>query len=160
MAAGVSTTTSSSMIDAHRGIIARATEGLVPYAPSILRVVVGFIFVNYGINKFANPDGFATFVGSLGFPTPTVFGYFVMGLEALGGAALILGLLVRPIALLFLIEMTVTSWLVKLPRGIAPAEGGAGLELDLALWAAAAVLVILGPGRLSVDRDVIRREFI
>jgi putative oxidoreductase len=132
----------------------------VPYAPSILRVVVGFIFVNYGINKFANPDGFATFVGSLGFPTPTAFGYFVIALEALGGAALILGLLVRPIALLFLIEMTVTSWLVKLPRGIAPAEGGAGLELDLALWAAAAVLVILGPGRLSVDRDVIRREFI
>jgi putative oxidoreductase len=158
--AGASTTTSSSMIDAHQGIIARATEGLVPYAPSILRVAVGFIFLNYGVNKLANPDGFATYVGSLGFPAPTVFGYFVIGLAALGGAALILGLLVRPIALLFLIEMTLTSWLVKLPRGIAPTDGGAGLELDLALWAAAAALVILGPGRVSVDRDVIRREFI
>ena len=132
----------------------------MPYAPSLLRVVVGFIFLNYGVSKLANPDGFATYVGSLGFPAPTIFGYFVLGLEVLGGAALILGLLVRPIALLFLIEMTLTSWLVKLPRGIAPTDGGAGLELDLVLWAAAAVLVILGPGRLSVDRDVIRREFI
>jgi uncharacterized membrane protein YphA (DoxX/SURF4 family) len=54
----------------------------------------------------------------------------------------------------------VTSLLVKLPRGIAPAEGGAGLELDILLWAIAAVLVILGAGRLSIDRDVLRRDLI
>jgi hypothetical protein len=34
------------------------------------------------------------------------------------------------------------------------------MEIDIVLWAAAAVLVILGAGRLSVDRDVIGREII
>jgi putative oxidoreductase len=150
----------STMDDGREGFIARVTAGLVPYAPTILRVVAGFVWVNYGINKLANPDGFARFVGTLGFPAPTFFGYFVIGLEIAGGLALIVGLLTRPVALLFLIEMTATSILVKLPRGIAPAQGGAGLELDLALWAVALALVILGAGRLSIDRDVIRREFI
>jgi len=141
------------------GPFARATSGLAPYAPSILRVFAGVIFVVYGTNKLASPDGFAGFVGSLGFPAPELFGWLVIGLEIIGGAALVLGVLVRPVALLFLIEMTFTSWLVKAPRGIAPAEGS-GLEIDLMLWGVAAALIILGAGRLSIDRDVVGREFI
>jgi uncharacterized membrane protein YphA (DoxX/SURF4 family) len=66
---------------------------------------------------------------------------------------------VRPIALLFAIEMVVSSVTVKLALGIAP-EGATGIELDLAFLAAAVALVILGAGRLSIDRDVLRRELI
>ena len=146
--------------DSRSGFIERATAALVPYAPTILRLFAGFVFIQYGLNKLPNPDGFASFVGSLGFPAASAFAWLVIGLETVGGAALIIGLLVRPIALLFLIEMTVTSALVKLDRGIAPSEGGAGLELDLVLWAVAAALVILGAGRLSIDRDVLRRDLI
>jgi putative oxidoreductase len=80
-------------------------------------------------------------------------------LELVGGAALIVGLLVRPLALLFAIQMVVSSWTVKLALGIAP-QGGTGIELDLALLAAAVALVILGPGRLSVDEDVLHRELV
>jgi putative oxidoreductase len=141
------------------GLIARATAALVPYAPSILRVIVGIVFFVYGTNKLSSPDGFAGFVGSLGFPVPEFVGWFVIGLETIGGAALVVGLLVRPIALLFLAEMTVTTLLVKFDRGIAPVEGS-GMEIDLVLWASAAVLAILGAGRLSVDRDVIGRDLV
>jgi putative oxidoreductase len=155
-----SSTGATAEVEARSGWIERATAGLAPYAPTILRLFAGFVFLQYGLNKLPNPDGFATFVGSLGFPAPTLFAWLVIGLETIGAVALIVGLLVRPIALLFLIEMTVTSLLVKLPRGIAPAEGGAGLELDILLWAIAAVLVILGAGRLSIDRDVLRRDLI
>jgi putative oxidoreductase len=158
MSATVSQTTASSTMH-EAGPIARATAGLAPYAPSILRVIVGIVFFVYGTNKLSDPNGFAGFVGSLGFPAPDLFAWLVIGLEIVGGAALVLGVLVRPIALLFLIEMTVTTALVKLERGIAPAEGS-GMEIDIVLWAAAAVLVILGAGRLSVDRDVIGREII
>jgi putative oxidoreductase len=141
------------------GLIARSTAGLAPYAPTILRVIVGVVFFVYGTNKLSSPDGFAGFVGSLGFPAPEFLGWFVIGLEIIGGAALVIGLLVRPIALLFLAEMTVTTLLVKLERGIAPVEGS-GMEIDLVLWGAALVLVILGAGRLSVDRDVIGRDLV
>lgn len=155
-----SSTGAMAEVGARSGWIERATAGLAPYAPTILRLFAGFVFLQYGLDKLPNPDGFATFVGRVGFPAPTLFAWLVIGLETIGGVALIVGLLVRPIALLFLIEMTVTSLLVKLPRGIAPAEGGAGLELDILLWAIAAVLVILGAGRLSIDRDVLRRDLI
>jgi putative oxidoreductase len=142
-----------------RSVLERATAGLVPYAPTIRRVVVGFIYLIYGYNKIQNPAGFETMLTGLGFPAPAILSWFVTLLELVGGAALIVGLLVRPIALLFAIEMIVSSVTVKLELGIAP-QGASGLELDLALFAATVVLVILGAGRLSVDQDVIRRELI
>jgi putative oxidoreductase len=141
------------------GALARATAGLVPYAPAILRVVVGFIFLVYGLNKLQNPAGFEQMLTGLSFPAPAILSWFVTVLEVAGGAALIAGLLVRPIALLFAIEMIVSSVTVKLALGIAP-EGATGIELDLALLASSVVLVILGAGRLSVDQDVLRREII
>ena len=141
------------------GYLAHATAGLVPYAPSILRVVVGFIYLVYGFNKIQNPGGFEQMLTGLGFPAPLILAWFVTLLELVGGAALVVGLLVRPIALLFAIEMIVSSMSVKLPLGIAP-RGATGIELDLALFAAAVVLVILGSGRLSVDQNVLREELI
>jgi putative oxidoreductase len=158
MAATVSRSSTGSA-PAEDGSLARAVAGLGPYAPTILRVIAGVVFLVYGTNKLADPAGFAGFVGSLGFPVPDVFAWLVIGLEIIGGAALVVGVLVRPVALLFLIEMTVTALRVKLERGIAPAEGS-GMEIDLVLWAAAAALLILGAGRLSVDRDVIGRDLI
>jgi putative oxidoreductase len=141
------------------GILARATAGLVPYAPTILRVAAGVVFLVYGWNKLQNPAGWQDMMTGLGFPVPVVLSWFVLLLELVGGAALIAGLLVRPIALLFAVEMVVSSVTVKLAVGFAP-QGATGIELDLALLAAALALVILGPGRISVDRDILRRELI
>jgi putative oxidoreductase len=145
--------------DIRGGILARATAGLVPFAPTILRVAAGVVFVVYGWNKLQNPAGWQDMLTGLGFPAPVVLSWFVLMLELVGGVALIVGLLVRPIALLFAIEMVVSSVTVRLPLGFAP-EGATGIELDLALLAAALALVILGPGRPSVDRDVLHRELI
>jgi putative oxidoreductase len=141
------------------GLLARATAGLVPYAPTILRVVAGVVFVVYGWNKLQDPAGWQDMMTGLGFPVPVLLSWFVLLLELVGGAALLVGLLVRPIALLFAIEMVVSSITVKLSLGFAP-QGATGIELDLALLAVTLALVILGPGRLSVDRDVLRRELI
>jgi putative oxidoreductase len=145
--------------DVRGGVLAGATAGLVPFAPTILRVVVGFIFLVYGYNKLQNPAGFEEMLTGLGFPAPAILSWFVTLLEVIGGAALIVGLLVRPFALLFAIEMIVSSVTVKLALGIAP-EGATGIELDLAMLAASVVLLILGAGRLSIDQDVLHRELI
>jgi putative oxidoreductase len=119
------------------GVLARATAGLAPYAPTILRLAAGIVFVVYGWNKLQDPAGWQNMLTGLGIPVPVVLSWLVLVLELVGGAALILGLLVRPLALLFAIEMVVSSVTVKLDLGFAP-----------------------GPGRLSVDRDVLRRELI
>jgi uncharacterized membrane protein YphA (DoxX/SURF4 family) len=62
--------------------------------------------------------------------------------------------------MLFVIEMIVTTLLVKLPNAgfIAPQGGGSGAELDLLLLAGALVLLTQGPGPLSIERNVLRRE--
>ena len=78
-----------------------------------------------------------------------------------GVILLILGLATRWVSLLFAIQMLVTTLLVKLPNAgfIAPQDQpGAGAELDLLLLAAALVLLAFGPGQLSVERNVLRRE--
>lgn len=152
-------TAERSRTDTGRGFLAPATVGLVPYAPLILRVVAGVTFVVYGWNKLQNPAGFEGFVTELGFPAPAILAWFVLLLELVGGAALIVGLLVRPIALLFAIEMIVTSISVKLALGFAP-QGATGIELDLVLLGVSLALLILGAGRASVDEDVLHREFI
>jgi uncharacterized membrane protein YphA (DoxX/SURF4 family) len=99
------------------GFLARATAGFIPYAPTILRVAAGLVFLVYGWNKLQNPAGWQDMMTGLGFPVPVVLSWFVLLLELVGGVALIDGLLVRPIALLFALEMVVSSVTVKLSLG-------------------------------------------
>jgi putative oxidoreductase len=73
--------------------------------------------------------------------------------ELFGGALLIVGLLTRLVALAFILEMILAILLVKIDIGLI-AQGGAGAELDLALIASMAAIATLGPGSLSVDRNV------
>jgi putative oxidoreductase len=94
---------------------------------------------------------FAGFVASLSVPFPTFTAYLVTALELGGGILLILGLATRVWALLIGIEMVLTTILVKIDAGLI-AEGGAGAELDLLILAGCVVLVLLGPGRVSLDR--------
>jgi putative oxidoreductase len=138
----------------------RYTDALAPYAVTILRVLVGVTFLLHGFPKIANIGGFAGFLTSLGVPAPGLFAFLVVALEVGGGLLLILGLATRWVSLLFVIQMLVTTLLVKLPSAgfIAPQGGGAGAELDLLLLAAALILLTQGSGPLSIERNVLKRE--
>lgn len=139
----------------------RTFEQLEPYAPTLLRIMVGLVFFMHGWQKIQNPDGFIGFVGSLGFPAPAVFGWLVILLEFAGGLLLILGLGVRLVSLAYIVEMAITTIMVKSRVGlIAPQGGGAGAELDLLLLAASGALLILGAGWLSVDENVLARRTV
>ena len=140
-------------------MLRRTFEQLEPYAPTILRIMFGIVFFLHGWQKLQNPAGFIGFVGSLGFPVPTFFGWLVILLEFVGGLLMILGLWTRPVALAFAVEMLITTLLVKSGVGfIAPQGGGVGAELDLLLLAASVTLLILGAGELSVDENVLERR--
>jgi putative oxidoreductase len=139
----------------------RYTDAFAPYALTIMRVLVGITFLLTGLPKLGNPGGFTGFLTSLGVPLPGFFAVIVIALEVGGALLLIAGLGTRWISLLYVIEMIVTTLLVKLPRlgFIAPqGQPGVGAELDLLLLACALLLLTHGPGQLSIERNILKRE--
>jgi putative oxidoreductase len=91
-------------------------------------------------------DNTVAYFTKLGFPVPVVTAWFIALLEFFGGAALILGLFVSYLGLVFTIEFIVAAFLVKLP-GVGYAQS----RLDIMILAAAAALSLLGAGPWSID---------
>jgi putative oxidoreductase len=131
---------------------------LAGIAPLVVRVIVGVIMVAHGLQKLTQmgPGNFGGQVlAGLGVPLPELMGYVVTFVELLGGILLIVGLFSRLTALLLTIDLVVAVLLVKLNVGlIAPQGSGAGAELDLALIAGLLVVLLAGPGKLSVDHTL------
>jgi putative oxidoreductase len=138
--------------------LARYTTAFAPYTLTILRILVGITFLLHGLPKLSGLEGFTGFVASLGFPLPGFFAILVAALEVGGGLLLILGLATRWVSLLLMVQMLITTLLVKLPNAGFINQQQAGAELDLLLAAAALVLLAFGPGPLSVERNVLKRE--
>lgn len=141
-------------------MLKKYTESLVPYVPTILRIMVGVIFFLHGLPKLQNLSGITGFLGSLNVPAPGLFGIVVAILETFGGLALILGIATRWVALLFIVEMIVTTLLVKVNVGFIVPSGqvGVGAELDLLLLVTSLALLVLGAGALSIEQNVLKRE--
>lgn len=116
------------------------------FAPLILRVILGGLFVLHGIDKFdtgiSNVEGF---FDSSGVPLPGLTAPLTAVLEIVLGITLIIGLATRlSAAVLTLILVGAIVW-VKAPDILGSSE------LDLAYIAGLLALVLLGPGRLSAD---------
>ena len=125
--------------------------------PLPLRLGVGITFFMHGWMKLsemgvANVTGF---FGSLGIPLPAVAAPAIIALEIGGGAALILGLLTRPIAALLACDMLVAIPLVKLGSGFFAPQGP---EVEFLLLTGALTLALTGAGWLSVDALLFRRR--
>jgi putative oxidoreductase len=114
---------------------------------AIVRIVFGIILVVSGAMKFINGiGGFAGFVGQVGFPAPEIVAPLIAILELVGGALVLLGLATRWLAILFIVEFIVTTFVIKLPR-----TGWDQSRIDLMMLAAALLLFLAGPGALALD---------
>src|SRR5918997_2670391 len=135
-------------------LFGESVRGAAGYAPLVVRVLVGVIMAAHGWQKLqGGPSGFGQALAGLGVPLPELMAYVVTFVELVGGVLLIVGLLSRLAALLLTINLVVAILLVKVNIGlIAAPQQGAGAELDLALIAGFLVILLMGPGSVSLDR--------
>jgi len=122
-----------------------STHGLHDAAQMGMRVAVGVIFIVHGFGKFGNP-GFGGWISSMGIPAemqiPIALAEFIPGI------LLLLGILTRISASLISIVMLGAIFLVK---GTSSLTGEHGYELDLILLASCLVVIVAGPGRVSLS---------
>lgn len=111
-----------------------------------LRLVMGIIFAVSGYTKLMAMAGTIEYFAKQGFPVPIVTAWFITLLELCGGIALLLGVFVRYLGLLYTIEFIVAAFWVKLPT-----QGYLAARIDLMLIAGAVALYFLGAGRWSID---------
>lgn len=117
---------------------------------TITRVLGGFILFWAGVGKLTGP-GFSGIVGAfdrMGIIVPQVTGPFILLLELLGGAAVILGLFTRYLGVLFTIEFIVAFLAVKMGAGYS------NFRIDVALIAMSVLWATHGAGEWSLDRKM------
>ena len=112
----------------------------------LLRVVVGAAFILHGMPKIQNPMGWA------GDKYPGFLQALAAGFEFGGGIALILGVFTPLVALGLAATMLVAIFHFHMPQGHRfVALGEPSYELAAAYLACVLALLLLGPGRFSVD---------
>ena len=136
-------------------LVARQIGRLAGLTPVVVRMIVGYMMFAHGVDKLsggaAGIAGFGEFLSSAGLPAGLLLAWFVTLLELVGGAMLILGLLSRVIAGLMTVELLVAIALVTGTNGLISGDQGVGYERDLAYIAGFLVVLLLGPGRPSLD---------
>jgi putative oxidoreductase len=121
---------------------ARLYRPLEPYAYTLIRAATGAIFIPHGIQKL--------FFGTAGGP----IGYVMGGLELLGGLLIVLGILVRPMALMLIIDVLMVI-VANMAKGWLWTRGG--VQYHTFLLGMVIAVFIGGAGRHAVGSWVIQR---
>lgn len=130
---------------------------------TVLRLVLGVVFLAHGSQKMLGWFGGYGFKGTMGFFTqamhiPAVFAFLAIAAEFFGGLGLLLGLLSRIAAFGITVTMLVAIFMVHLPNGLfmnwTGQQKGEGIEYHLLVLAITIALMIRGAGAFSLDRAI------
>jgi putative oxidoreductase len=116
---------------------------------SILRIMIGLLFLQHGLSKY------------LGFPAAAPGSMspllYVQGIiEIVGGALLTIGAFTRPVAFILSGDMAVAYFMQHMPRSFFPAANGGNLAV---LYCFVFFYIFLaGGGPWSLDRTVLKQE--
>ena len=120
----------------------------------LIRILVGWVFLSEGIQKFLFPDalGVGRFV-KIGIPWPQVMGPFVGVVEIVCGSLLLIGLLTRLAAIPLLIDICVALYSTKV---VTLAKNGFWGTLheartDVSMVLGLIFLLLVGGGTLALD---------
>ena len=135
--------------------ITSTTSGI---ASTILRIPVGLILMAHGAQKlFAmfggyGLEGTGQFMASLGLEPGYLMALLAGSAEFFGGAALVIGLLVRPASAVIAFTMLIAIVTVHFSNGLFMANNG--YEYALTLLVVAVSLAFSGAGSFSVDKAI------
>src|SRR5919112_3977804 len=132
----------------------RLLASTAPMTTWLIRILVGWVFVSEGIQKFLFPDSLGTGrFAKIGIPDPAFTAAFVRTVEIVFGFLIIIGLLTRLAAIPLLIDISVAIATTKIPmlidKGLWPAAHEA--RTDLSMLFGLVFLLIEGAGSASVD---------
>jgi putative oxidoreductase len=120
----------------------------------LIRVLVGWVFLSEGIQKFLFPDalGVGRFV-KIGIPWPQVMAPFVEVVEIVCGTLLLIGLLARFAAIPLLVDICVAVYSTKI---VTLSRNGIWSTLheartDVSMLLGLIFLLLVGGGMLALD---------
>lgn len=130
----------------------------------VLRLAVGLIFFVHGwMNLLQGREAFLRLMFEMaGMSPPNLVIWLLTALEFLGGLALLLGVLTRPVAFLLAAEMVGAMALFYVREGLVIAVPNVPLayafEYPLALVGALVCLALAGPGNFALETRLAARE--
>jgi putative oxidoreductase len=147
-----------------------------PAATVVIRILVGWVFLSEGIQKFLFPAALgAGRFAKIGIPWPETMGPFVGIVEIVGGSLLLFGLLIRLAAFILLINISVAILSTKIPILLGhgywlfrlPDLKNYGFwsmlheaRTDFSMFLGLLFLLIVGAGAWSADRKLTREQAI
>ncbi len=129
---------------------ASISSSVIPWGILLLRIIVGFIFIYHGIQKFKMWEMNTSDKMS---PSMLTIFRFLSFVEPIGGIAIIAGFLTQLASLGFAMIMlgAINFKAFKMKRGF---SGNGGWELDLIILAVVVFLFFIGAGHISLDHFI------
>lgn len=124
---------------------------LMKFGPLPIRILAGLTLMLHGLPKITDISGVQSFFPNIGLPPELAIP--VALLEVIGGLVILFGILTRIASGLFIIEMIGAVVVAKLSKGFV-----GGYELELLIICIS--LFITGPGRISIEYEVLKREIV
>lgn len=121
----------------------------------LIRLTLAYGFYTPARMKWNDINAIGEWFGTIGIPAPYFNAYLAAGTEALGVVLLILGLGTRLISIPLMITMVVAIITVHFANGFEAGENG--YEIPLYYLLMLLTLLILGPGKASLD-ELIRKK--
>ena len=128
------------------------------YGLTIVRILVGIIFVAHGSQKLFGAfggyglEGTGQYMASLGLTPGYLMALLSGSAEFFGGLGLVIGLLARPAAVVLAATLVVAIFSVHISHGLFMANNG--YEFALALLGGVVAVLIEGAGKFSLDRTI------
>lgn len=121
----------------------------------LIRIMVGFVFVSEGIQKFLYPEirGVGRFI-KIGIPYPEFFGYFVPTFEIVCGVLVVIGLFTRLASIPLIIIMLTAIISSKIPILLNEGfwEMAHAARTDWSMLIGSIVLLLSGNGKYSIEQ--------
>lgn len=130
---------------------------------TLLRVVLGIIFTYHGYGKLFVKGALpatAQFFAAIGIPLANYAAVLVAFVEFFGGLFLLLGFLTRWTTLILIFEMLVAFFKVHFKQGFLIMPPAYGYEFVLLIMVALVVVLVNGPGSLSVGKRFFKNKWL